>query len=257
MTARPTSRTESPADSLASYRRNVYSQNGEDGVIAEILRRLRITSGTFCEFGAWDGRYGSNSYSLLLGGWRGLMIEGDPTRYRALLRTARSFGTRLRTVNAWIDSTPGASSLDSHLQRAEMPREFELLSIDVDGIDYWIWQSLVSFQPLIVVIEIDSSAEPGIEHVHDEKRTMTTFSPMLMLGKSKGYELVCHTGNMIFVRRDRIQELRLPEVELEHPASLFDPSWVNPTSWSTWRRKLRNLTWQRALVKVINALRRA
>ena len=64
--------------SLRPFRRNVYSQNGEDGVIDEIFRRLGRSSGWFCEFGAWDGRYGSNSYSLLRKGWDGVMIEGDP-----------------------------------------------------------------------------------------------------------------------------------------------------------------------------------
>ena len=46
--------------SLRLFRRNVYSQNGEDGVLDEIFRRLSKNSGWFCEFGAWDGRYGSN-----------------------------------------------------------------------------------------------------------------------------------------------------------------------------------------------------
>src|SRR5690242_6376825 len=87
--------------SLQLFRRNVYSQNGEDGVLDEIFRRLSMDSGWFCEFGAWDGRYGSNSYNLLRNGWRGVMIEGDPRRYRRLDALGRRFG-RLETIQAVV-----------------------------------------------------------------------------------------------------------------------------------------------------------
>ena len=63
--------------SLINFRKNLYSQDGEDGVIEEIFKRLSINKGTFVEFGAWDGKYLSNTFALLQKNWAGVYIEGD------------------------------------------------------------------------------------------------------------------------------------------------------------------------------------
>lgn len=69
---------------LIKYRKNYYSQNGEDGVIEEILKRMGIKQGWFVEFGAWDGKYLSNTYALVEKGWKGVEIEGDKTKFEKL-----------------------------------------------------------------------------------------------------------------------------------------------------------------------------
>jgi hypothetical protein len=95
---------------LAQFRRNVYSQNGEDGVIAEIFQRLPdATPKWYVEFGAWDGRYGSNRYALALAGWRGVMIEGDTRRFERLQRTARRFSGRMLTAARSSNPVPISS----------------------------------------------------------------------------------------------------------------------------------------------------
>jgi hypothetical protein len=106
-----------------------------------------------------------------------------------------------------------------------------------------------------VIIEIDSSVPPGTERVGDGAGQTTTFSAMLKLGLAKGYRLVAHTGNMIFVRADHIEPIGLSAEELAHPESLFVDEWVQPTRLRTWERKLRYMTPQRAWVKLENLLR--
>jgi len=241
---------------LQVYRRNVYSQNGEDGVIAELIRRLGIGLDWFCEFGAWDGRYGSNCYSLLKAGWSGVMIEGEPARFRVLERLARRFPHRLHAIEAYVDDEPGNErSLDTLLTATRIPRDFAVLSIDIDSFDYQVWSSVSAFRPRIVVIEIESSIPPGREQVHDGRRhQMTSFSSMLALGRAKRYTLACHTGNMIFVRDEDVARLDLPREELARPESLFVSDWVHPTRLAKWRRKLHFMTPQRAWVKAVNVL---
>src|SRR5882672_1388008 len=108
--------------SLQQFRRNLYSQNGEDGVVAELLRRLGITTGWFCEFGAWDGRYGSNCYALLRKKWSGVMIEGVPSRFELLQRLARKFDGRLHAVEAFVSHDASSSeALDRILARTPIP----------------------------------------------------------------------------------------------------------------------------------------
>lgn len=239
--------------SLLDYRRNVYSQNGEDGVIAEIMRRWGISDGWFCEFGAWDGKYGSNSYALLKQGWRGVMIEGDADRFQALARTARKFPDRLSIRQAFVAYEDGPSSLDSLLAETPIPQDFDLLSIDIDSYDYQVWQSFVRYRPKLVVVEIDSSMKPGERSVYDGHRT-TSFTAMLELGQSKGYTAICHTGNMFFAANEHIGTLALDRETLTNPDSLFIPDWVSPTKSQVWRRKIRNMTWQRAVTKIENMM---
>lgn len=244
--------------SLQPLRRNVYSQNGEDGVVAELLKRLGITKGWFCEFGAWDGRYGSNCYSLLLREqWSGVMIEGVPARFKLLQQLAGRFAGRLHAIETFVSHDAGSSeTLDRVLARTPIPHEFELLSIDIDGFDYQVWSSLEHYRPAIVIIEINSSFPPGRERVHGEDGQQgTTFSAMLKLGQRKGYTLVAHTGNMIFVRDELVGKLGLPVSELEQPERLFVGEWINPTRLQEWRRKIKYMTPQRALVKMQNVLR--
>jgi hypothetical protein len=230
---------------LAQFRRNIYSQNGEDGVIAEIFQHLpHATPKWYVEFGAWDGRYGSNCYALALAGWRGVMIEGDPHRFERLQRTARRFSGRMLAVCAFVESGP---HLEQILATLDVPSEFGLLSIDIDSFDYEIWKGMDVYRPAVVVIEIDSSTLPGIRRVWaGENCAATTFTSMVELGRSKGYTPVCHTGNLFFVRDDLAGHVGpLPA----DPDELFIRDWINPTPLRVWRRKLRWLTPQRVLCK--------
>ena len=124
---------------LFTYRANVYSQFGEDGILAEIFRRIGTTNRYFCEFGAWDGKYLSNCRTLLESGWSGLMIETDRDRFTDLERSAHEFDGRLTVMCRKVDwSTGSPSRLDALLRSAGAPRDFDVLSIDVDGFDYQI-----------------------------------------------------------------------------------------------------------------------
>jgi hypothetical protein len=67
------------------YSKNIYSQNGEDGIIEELLKRLNITKGWVCEFGAWDGILLSNTFNLVKNGFDAVFIEGDVNKYNDLL----------------------------------------------------------------------------------------------------------------------------------------------------------------------------
>lgn len=211
---------------LTEFRRNVYSQNGEDGVIEEICARLQITSGTFVEFGAWDGKHLSNTFKLLQEGWHGVYIEGDTKRYEDLTLNMRDYCHQVRTIKAFVEPF-GPNSLDSLLSSVDIIEDFDLLSIDIDSYDWHVWEGLRAYNPKIVVIEINSSIPVGILQTHrDASKSGSSFSATTELGKSKGYTPVCHTGNIIFVRSDLVHNIMLPNEELLYPELLFDYSYM-------------------------------
>jgi hypothetical protein len=215
---------------LLGYRKNHYSQNGEDGVIEEILKRIGIKQGWFVEFGAWDGKHLSNTYALVEKGWKGVEIEGGEKKISTLQKRFRC-NTNITPICAYV-SEEGDNSLDYILSKTTISKDFDLISIDIDPYDWQIWKSLKNYKPKIVIIEINSSIPPGIEQIHSptENKQGSSFTSTLNLGIQKGYYLVCHTGNLIFIRDDLVWKLNLPKAELKNPKILFISDWI-PKIW--------------------------
>lgn len=222
---------------LDRYAENVYSQNGEDGILAYIFERISgQDEEKWCvEFGAWDGKHLSNTFHLVTLGWNAVYIEADKSKYRELLRTAEAH-RNIFPVNALVSFTASdKNSLDNILLATPLPENFQLLSIDIDSFDLAVWQAS-QCTPQVIVVEINSSIMPGIVQWHDGKNFQgNSFSATVGVARSKSYSLVGHTGNLFFVRDDRVASIGLDARTLAFPESLFKSDWIKPT----WRRALK------------------
>lgn len=215
------------------YKYNVFSQNGEDGIIQELLLRLqeKISKDTWCvEFGAWDGIHLSNTFNLVKNGWNAFYIEGNIERYKDLKKTCGKFNKLLSECRYVEKDIESPNSLDNILESKRIPLNFDILSIDIDSFDLEIWESLKNYSSKIVIIEINSCYLPGILKWHTGKPGNSfggnSFSATLMVAKKKGYQLICHTGNMIFVKKEYIEHIDLNEKYITYPELLFDDSSV-------------------------------
>ena len=190
--------------------------------------QLDAKIGQVVEFGAWDGVHLSNTFELVERlGWTALYIEGDALRFKDLVKTSERFPTVI-PVNEWISTQPGGRGLelDFLIQKHQISKPFEILSIDIDSFDLDVWASLEA-RPKIVVIEINSGIQPGVIRWHGRgKLTGNSFSATLSVAKAKGYTLVCHTGNMVFVRDDLIHLVGMDSLDLLYPERLFLGDWV-------------------------------
>ena len=207
------------------YKKNIYSQNGEDGVLEEIINRLGDKDGYVCEFGAWDGKHLSNTFNLVIKGMKAIYIEGDEERYKKLQETSVKYPNIL-AIQAYVDhNTSSVSSLDNILSKIQIPNDFLMLSIDIDSYDYQVWAAFIKYKPKIVVIEINSHINPYIEdHIHAPGKYLgTSFKPMYDLGMKKGYKFVLHTGNMIFIREDLYDKLG---ITYDDPIENFRRNWL-------------------------------
>jgi hypothetical protein len=192
-------------------RHDVTSQNGEDGVLSAIFDIIGVRSWWCCELGAHDGKTNSNTWNLRKNhGWTGVLIERDASRIEQLKENS---GDEDIVVHGHVDDT---NTLDRILLQTFIPKNFDLLSIDVDGEDQAIWRALVHYKPRVVVIEVNSSFPPGVIH-------KSSISSCVELAKEKGYELAIHTGNCIFVEHRFAKVLGIDTVNWEE---LFDPSWT-------------------------------
>jgi len=193
---------------LLDYRKDQFSQNGEDGVIEFILSKLPDKNGWCVEFGAWDGKYLSNTYNLIANHkYRAVLIEGDAEKYEVLKQNMKGFtGCVCKHVYVAID---GRNKLDDILKETPLPKHFDLLSIDIDGDDYHVWNSLKDYEPSVVLIELNAHDKPGVEKIHQPGAplvmgiTSTSITSMTNLAETKGYSLICHVGcNVIYVRSE-------------------------------------------------------
>jgi hypothetical protein len=190
---------------LLEHAANVTSQCGEDGIIAKILEVLGEPRGWCVEFGAWDGRHLSNTYNLITTkGFSAVLIEGSAKRTRDLAETYKG-NPKVTAINAFVGFT-AADGLDSILARTAIPEDFDVLSIDIDGNDYHVWNAVTRYRPRVVVIEYNPTIPTAVDFVQPADMTINqgaSITAQNRLAKQKGYELVAvTTHNCLFVRAE-------------------------------------------------------
>ena len=216
---------------LNKYKKNIYSQNGEDGILLHLLKETKILqkNKTFwcCEFGAWDGIHGSNTFNLVKNyNFKAVYIEGDKEKFTDLLKTKKKF-PKIIAFNEFVSpQAKSLNSLDKILKRTEIVKNFDILSIDIDSFDLAVWKSLKNYHPKIVVIEINSGVVPGIKQIHSSKKQGNSFTSTVDYAKKNGYELVCHTGNCIFLERKILKKIDFEKKYIKNPELLFDFLWL-------------------------------
>lgn len=185
---------------LNQFKENVFSQYGEDGIVKEILKRLKISSGTCVEFGAWDGVLLSNTALLWIkGGWRGVLIEAGKEKFETLEKIAE--GYNCTPLNDFV--TPvGPSSLESILKRENVSLgDVKVLSVDIDGNEYHILKEMSALRPVLIIAEYNPTIPPEMYVVSKEDAFFGSSAKALTeLMEEKEYILVAMTtSNCFFV----------------------------------------------------------
>jgi hypothetical protein len=227
-----------------------YSQNSEDGILLYIFGIIGFGTRRSVEVCAGDGIECNSANLIINHGWNGLLIDGDPLRLkrgRAFYRACRdTFSSPPKLVKAWVT----AENVNSVVTEYGFTGEIDLLSIDVDGVDYWIWRALEVARPRVVVVECNLlwGPERAVTVPYDPEFSAeygpygadycgASLSAMVKLGKAKGYRLVgCEKlgFNAFFLREDLAVEI-LPSV---NPADCF----THPHAQFAMRHRLPNIT---------------
>jgi hypothetical protein len=196
---------------LLRYGAKVFSQNEEDGMIQEVFRRIGTGQRTFIEFGVETGVQ-CNTVKLLLDGWRGLWLEGSATDVAEIRRSlARYLSNGGLTVN---EAMVTAENVNDLFRQAGFSGEIDLLSVDIDFNDYWVWKAIEVVKPRLVVIEYNATLRPPMSLTVPYQPTMqwdgsnyfgASLEALVKLGHAKGYRVVgCNFSgtNAFFVRDD-------------------------------------------------------
>jgi glycosyltransferase involved in cell wall biosynthesis/SAM-dependent methyltransferase len=220
----PVSRT-GEYESLNAYEGKRFSQNGEDGIILELFARLRVKDPFFVEFGAETGTECNTALLAQTYDWKGVMIEGGDASFAALRQNYTGF-PKVRPVHAMVSRENIAGIFAAN----DVPKDLDLLSIDVDGNDYYLWEALADYRAGVVIIEINPAYpppqrwvmayNPGHVWQHDNYYG-ASLSSLTALGNRLGYALLGIDNNVVnafFIRRDLLELSGFPE---RTPESVF------------------------------------
>lgn len=193
----------------------IFSQSDEDGMIAEIFRRIGTTNRRFVEFGVGDGLE-NNTLALLYQGWSGLWIDGSDSFCKTIESnySAAITSGQLALINSFITR----DNIDSLIASRVEPGEIDLLSIDIDGNDVHVYDAIKCISPRVIIFEYNAKFGPEIDYcmAYDAKhvwRKSDRFGASLKhfekLLHTKGYRLVgCNIvgTNAFFVREDLVSD---------------------------------------------------
>ncbi|MBF0224627.1 MAG: hypothetical protein HQK76_04145 [Desulfobacterales bacterium] len=220
---------------LFENQKQIFSQHGEDGILEYMLSKIPDKTKWCVDCGAWDGIQYSNTYYFISKyGYRSILIEAWREKYNQLKKNIKAyqdcccFNTRVT-----ID---GENSLDNLLSRTKIPKKFDFISIDIDGDDYHVWDSLKKYEPKIVIIEINVADSPDTERISKPDTPIARVNKdwwwgegasllsTTKLAKSKGYSLIAQVGcNAIYVKNCYLTLFYDREVSPEEVYYIYDP----------------------------------
>ncbi len=203
----------------------VYSQHGEDGILLYLFSKIGVTRQSFVEIGIETGRECNTANLLQHFGWHGLWIDGN----KEYVQQAKNYyhhhpaisSNTITMVREFITAENVNTVLSANGQKGEI----DLLSIDIDGNDYWVWDAITAVDPRVVVIEYNASfgAEKSMSIPYDPAFIFqqshwsrhyhgASLRALAHLGDKKGYQLVCCDSsgvNAFFVRKDLVDKITL------------------------------------------------
>ncbi len=227
-----------PLAKLQDAEFKVFSQFGEDGILQYLIRETAITreESTFVEFGVQNYSESNTRFLLMNDHWRGLIIDGNKEYMNFVRKQDIYWRHDLTAVDAWIDR----DNINQLIGEAGYGGDLGVLSVDIDGNDYWVWEKIEVVRPIIVIVEWNSVF--GVDHAisvpYDRafQREKAHYSNLFWgasitafdhLAKRKGYSLLGSNtvgNNLFFVRNDRLGRLTPLSVKDSYVESRFRDS---------------------------------
>jgi hypothetical protein len=204
------------------YESSVYSQHGEDGILLFIFSKIGVTNRKFIEFGVEDGTECNAANLAINFHFNGLLMDGDAENvargrqfYDTMLGSRKA---EVTVAQSWIT----AENINDTIRSHGISGEIDLLSVDIDGNDYWVWKAIDAVAPRVVVVEYNAALGPNRSITVPYQPNFNRWShhssgfyfgaslaAFVSLGRSKGYSLIgCESSgaNAFFVRDSAMKD---------------------------------------------------
>jgi hypothetical protein len=209
---------------------SIFSQFGEDGIIQCLVNSIEVENKTFIEFGVEDFSESNCRFLMMKDNWRGFVIDGSERNISRLVKSYYYWKYDLQAICAFVDK----DNIEDLLDRSGFNHDLGILSIDLDGVDYFILSSIARFKPRILICEFNPIFGPTrkvtvpydkrfqrFKHHYSGLYWGASLSALNDVATSLGYELVGtnSTGhNAFFIRNDLIR----PPFHRIDPEQAFD-----------------------------------
>lgn len=214
----------------------VFSQWGEDGILQSIINNIQISNKVFVEFGVETYTESNTRFLLFNNNWSGLVIDGSIKNVDFIKSDPVYWRFNLKADCAFIDK----DNINEILSRNGLKDEVGVLSIDIDGNDYWVWQEINVINPAVVICEYNSLwgsshavTTPYDPHFVRQSKHFSclyygaSIKALELLANRKGYSLVAGNSsgnNVFFVRNDLLANLKPITSEVAWVQSQFRES---------------------------------
>ena len=181
----------------------------EEQIISKVLRKIKkYTDKQCCEFGASDGILGSNTYNLIRNhNYSAILIEGSKKKFNQLIKNFPE--KKVIKLNECVNIT-GKKKLDNILKNTHFNKDFDFLSIDIDGADYHIFDSLTTYTPKLICIEFNPTIPNDVYFVQKKdikSNTGSSAKAIISLAVKKNYFPIAATGVNLFFINNRFRKL--------------------------------------------------
>ena len=218
---------------MADVEFQVFSQFGDDGIIQYLVSNLDLPNKTFVEFGVENYLEANTRFLLVNNNWAGLVIDGSQKNIDFIRKDYLSTVFQLHSKCAFITR----DNINELISEMNFHEDLGLLSVDIDGNDYWVWKAITAVKPIIVVCEYN--ADFGTKNAwtipyqedfaygkeHPRNYWGTSLLSLCDLAEEKGYAFIgCNSqgNNAYFVRQDKLGRFkRLPCDAGYSPAKFF------------------------------------
>ncbi len=207
-------------DSLEEVEFKVFSEWGEDGIIQYLINNVEIKNKIFVEFGVSDYKESNTRFLLINNLWKGLVIDSEKDFIASIKRDDIYWRYDLTARNSFITR----ENINSLISNSGINGEIGILSIDIDGNDYWVWEKIDAVDPAIIICEYNSlfgnKFPISIPYNSDFFRTTAHFSnlyfgvslpALVKLAERKGYDFVGSNSagsNAFFVKKELSEKLK-------------------------------------------------
>ena len=221
---------------LSDYEFKIFSQWGEDGIIQYLVNNVEIKKEIFIEFGVENYEEANTRFLLMRNNWSGFVIDSSEENIDSIKNSELCWRHDLKFKMDFIT----AENINDLIKEQGIEGEIGLLSIDIDGNDYWVWEKITLVNPVIVIVEYNSvfGKDAKITVPYDPKfeRHKQHYSGLywgaslgafVHLAEKKGYGFVGSNSagnNAFFVRKDRLGNIKTMTAEEGYVESKFRDS---------------------------------
>jgi len=209
------------SDNINDYEFKIFSQWGEDGIIQYLINQIPIENKIFVEFGVENYKESNTRFLLENNNWSGLVIDGDEKNIQSIKQENLYWRYNLKAECTFINR----DNINDIIKNSGISGDIGILSVDIDGNDYWVLEKIDVINPRILIIEYNSlwgdSAKVTVPYDEKFMRNNKHYSnlyygaslnAMFHLAEQKGYSLVgsnSNANNAFFVRNDLIGNLKI------------------------------------------------